>query len=73
MKFLHLLLKFIQNLLIIRNLERGEEMKNIDEMGVPQGTIFLLFIIYINELLKLMPLNLISYADDTVITYSSKS
>ena len=44
-------------------------------IGVPQGTILgpLFFIVYINELLKLLPQNLISYADDTVILYSGNS
>ena len=44
-------------------------------MGVPQGTILgpLLFILYINELLKLLPSNLVSYADDTVIIFSGNS
>ena len=44
-------------------------------IGVPQGTILgpLFFIVYINELLKLLPQNLISYADDTVILYTGNT
>ena len=44
-------------------------------IGVPQGTILgpLLLILYINELLKLLSTNIISYADDMVIVHSGNS